>query len=350
MKTIRIGFVDFWEGFDARENLFTEILRRRFHVQIVDVDSEIKSEDNPIQYLFYSCFGQRHLEFDCVRIFYTGENRCPDFNICDYAIGFDLMTYGDRYIRYPFYMQYIGMDDFNKAKEKHLKVEDTDPSRSFCCMVVSNKEYADPNRRRIFEELSAYKRVESGGRYLNNTGETGGVKDKCEFQNNFKFSLALENSSHEGYVTEKLLQGFSARTVPIYWGSPTKDPAFNPNAYIDARDYESMDELIKAVKRIDQDDEAYLSMLRAPALNEPVIQKQQREFEEWLLRIPESDYEAAFRRCRYGNAKVYEEQQKQLFKLNDDHQREIRERKEPFLVTLQAYAKEGIRILKKLRK
>ena len=42
-----------------------------------------------------------YLEYDCVRIQCTGENIRPDFNITDYAIGFDFINFDDRYLRWP---------------------------------------------------------------------------------------------------------------------------------------------------------------------------------------------------------------------------------------------------------
>ena len=38
---------------------------------------------------------------NAVKIFYTQENLCPDFNFADYGIGFEELTYGDRYLQFP---------------------------------------------------------------------------------------------------------------------------------------------------------------------------------------------------------------------------------------------------------
>lgn len=79
-RTIRIGFADFWPGFDPQDNFFTRLLRRRYPLEITDRPD----------FLVYSWFGRSHLAHDCVRIYYTGENDRPDFNVCDYAFSFDL--------------------------------------------------------------------------------------------------------------------------------------------------------------------------------------------------------------------------------------------------------------------
>ena len=59
-----------------------------------------KEERNRVQYLFLSVFGDNYFEYKCVHIFVFGENLCPNFNLYDYAMGFEYMEYEDRYIRF----------------------------------------------------------------------------------------------------------------------------------------------------------------------------------------------------------------------------------------------------------
>ena len=74
MKTIKVKFVDFWKGFDPRNNFLMDILKQRYHIEL---------SESP-DYLIFSVFGFTNLNYErCVKIFYTGENLTPDFNICD---------------------------------------------------------------------------------------------------------------------------------------------------------------------------------------------------------------------------------------------------------------------------
>ncbi|MFP6238480.1 fucosyltransferase, partial [Helicobacter pylori] len=41
------------------------------------------------------------------RVFYTGENEVPNFNLFDYAIGFDELDFNDRYLRMPLYYAHL---------------------------------------------------------------------------------------------------------------------------------------------------------------------------------------------------------------------------------------------------
>lgn len=95
-KTVEVGFVDFWPGFDPADNFIVAALSERYEVVV---------SERP-QILFFSCFGQRFTGYDCVRVFYTPENLVPDFNVADYAIGFHYLDFGRRYLRYPIYHAY----------------------------------------------------------------------------------------------------------------------------------------------------------------------------------------------------------------------------------------------------
>ena len=310
MKEIVIGFSDFWNGFDPKNNAIYRLLSKKYKVIIEDPSS------NNIQYLFYSAFGNEFLSHDCIRIFVTGENLCPNFNLCDYAIGFEHMDFEDRFYRFSnaFYDHYE--HDYNLIAYDRKKLFGLNPEkRKFCAIVVSNDNFADSYRERFFVELSKYKRVDSGGKAFNNIGLPEGVKDKRAFLCGYKFSIAFENSSYSGYCTEKLLQAFSSGTVPIYWGDPTAKRYFNENSFIDCTGL-SMEEAIEKIKQIDQDDEKYLQMLCANPLVDVDLRKKTEEgFEKWLYHIIDQDYSGAIRVPRQGKMAVYEENYRKRVKV-----------------------------------
>ena len=254
-RNIRIGFVDFWDGFDVNDNFFVNLLSRRYNVEV---------SDSP-DYLFYSVFGSEHLRYDCVSIFYTGENQSPDFNLCDYALGFEYISFGDRYFRLPNYILYPGDYIAMEKKHTHSYEELTSGRDGFCSFVYSNNN-ASPERSVFLDLLSEYKLVSSGGRLRNNVG--GPVADKNAFQRKYKFSITFENISHEGYTTEKLVQAFAAGSVPIYWGDPRVAEVFNSKAFINCHDYSSLEEVVDVVKKIDGDDDLYRFMQAQPALKD----------------------------------------------------------------------------------
>ena len=245
-RKIKVAFTDFWDGFDPADNFFIRILSQL---------GEVVLSDEP-DYLFFSVFGNEHLHYDCVRIFYTGENQAPDFNLCDYALGFERMEFGDRYLRLPNWLLYTA--DVRRMEDKH-RIPDADwlaGRDGFCGFVCSNN-HASPERNQFFDCLSAYKHVASGGRFRNNVG--GPVADKLEFLKGFRFSIAFENCSHN---------------IPIYWGDPQIAETFNPDSFVNCHDYGSWDEVVEAVRAIDNDPERQLAMLHAPALADPGMPQQ----------------------------------------------------------------------------
>ena len=250
MNHAKVAFVDFWSHFDPDNFILIKALREHHDVVIMQNPADA-------DYVFFSLFGDEHwfLPDRCVKIFYTGENVCPDFNVCDYAVGFEWLTLGDRYLRLPNNYCTRLYAEGTLLMEKH-EIPANPEKREFCSFVVSNAD-ANPIRQQFFEKLSDYKKVDSGGRFMNNVG--GPVADKIDFHRQHKFVIAFENSSHSGYTTEKIVDAFAAGSIPIYWGDPDVTRVFNPKAFIEVR---SVEEAIERVKQLDQDDTAYLQMLK----------------------------------------------------------------------------------------
>lgn len=254
MSSLKIKFENFWPDFDCHNNKFVSALRTAHDIEVLGPGS---TESPDI--LFYSrCGRPRHYDYDCLKIYYTGENDVPDFNECDYAISFYNIDIDGRSLRYPLYMLY----EYDMCLRPRQIADEDAVNRGFCTLLMRNSVNCDPMRLKIIDAVDAYKPITYGGPFRNNTG--GPVDEKIPFISAYKFNLALENSKIEGYVTEKLLEALAARTVPVYWGSETAARDFNPDAFINAGDYESVDSLVRDLALIDSDNARYLSYLRAP--------------------------------------------------------------------------------------
>ena len=313
-KHIRIRFVDFWDDFVPENNIFYQLLCEHYEVELSDTPD----------YLFCSVFGEEHLRYDCVKIFYTGENQCPDFNLYDYAIGVEHLSLGDRYMRLPIYYLNRYQRYFRLMQDKHVKP--IAEKEAFCSFVYSN-DRASAVREQFFDQLSEYKKVSSGGRYRNNIG--GPVEDKLEFELKHKFSFSFENSSYPGYCTEKLVQSFAAQTIPIYWGDPTAAETFNKEAFINCLDYSSWDEVLEAVKRVDADPELYEQMLKTPALKHPEtdsVEAKMSELSAFLCHIMDQPCEQAKRYNRVYWGRRYVKRMQQHAKAYHNSPRGITER------------------------
>lgn len=275
------------------DNVFVRSLRKRFDV--------ILDSKNP-DYVFFTRFDSQIYKYpDAIRIFYNAENFAPDFNLCDYAIGFDEIVFNDRYLRFPLYLipDYTYYPNDNYAQDLTLALAKNDftedelsAKEGFCSIVVSRGGCRE--REAFFDVLSKYKEIASGGRWRNNIG--GPVDNKREFVRKYKFTIAFENSSTPGYTTEKLMQAFAAKTVPIYFGNPHIDQEFNTEAFVNVHQYSSWEDVVVAIESIDQDDEKYMQMMQTPAFVDGLIEKKREEFDQFLWNIFDQPKAVALRR------------------------------------------------------
>lgn len=253
MKKIKIDFTDWWSGFDKTDNYFYNLLKEEFDVEI---------SNNP-DYLFFSLFGQNHRRYNCKKIFYTGENIAPLLGYCDYSFSFDYLEDSRNY-RLPHYLLYDGY--YELALEK--QINESLAKRKFCNFVVSNGDCQVRNN--FFTKLSKYKKVDSGGRFVNNIGYA--VTDKRKFQSEYKFSIAFENNAyrpqHPGYTTEKIMEPMTVNSIPLYWGNPLIGKEFNTESFINFYDFHSEDDMIDYIIELDKDDDRYLKMLNKPWFEE----------------------------------------------------------------------------------
>lgn len=250
MVTLRIKCLDFWAGFQFKESIFYRILSSKYQVE---------ETENP-DIILFSCFGNRFLssKYDnCIKIFFTGENITPDFNLCDYALAFDHLSFGDRYMRFPLFYTYPSFDLLRKKTMQ--KTPEQLLQRKFCSFVVSNAD-ANPYRDLFFKRLSEYKKVDSGGRLYNNIG--GPISDKLDFISQYKFNIAIENSSAPGYTTEKIMEPFVSDTLPLYWGNPLIEDDFNPQTFINLHDFNSIEDAVNFIICVDNNDNLYLEYFR----------------------------------------------------------------------------------------
>lgn len=221
-------------------------------------------------------------------VYFAGECICPDFNLFDYAISFDrFLQFGDRVCRIPtrvFFRECITKTENPFERKPKEAKELLKQKNKFCNFIYSNAN-GHPQREKIFNEVSKYKRVDSLGTFLNNTPNNEERSDSLasilsnsiELKRPFKFSIACENASSNGYSSEKIFTSLIANTIPIYWGNPYIDMDVNPKAFIDCKNFRSISDVIAEIKRIDNDDEAWIDMITEPWLTN---EQQLREKEE----------------------------------------------------------------------
>jgi hypothetical protein len=244
---IKIWFEDFWFGFDKSNNYFTQLL--------TEYKLEYTISNNNPDLLFFSIFGNNNYLYNYKKIFYTGENVNPLIYKADGYFSFDYIN-NENHFRLPLYLLY---DSYYELVNK--KIDENLINRKFCNFVFSNPK--SKNRNNIFVKLSNYKKIDSGGKWLNNIGYF--VESKIDFQKEYKFSIAYENECYRyetnGYTTEKIIEPMYSNSIPIYWGNPIVHKDFNTKSFINYYDFSSEKEMIDYIIYLDQNDDEYYKKL-----------------------------------------------------------------------------------------
>lgn len=281
METIKIGYADFWNGWEE-ENFIEPILKRNFNVIIDQKSPDI---------LFHSVFNglNESSKYKCKKILYTGENYRPSKFKTDYSISFDQQTKAN--YRLPLWQVYLMLKPelkdrlFNRVHHENFEY--------FCAFIVSNS--SNSIRNNHFDRLSEYRKVESYGKtrtnnmMLQNLSKGRYWRDaKNEFfiSHPHKFMLAYENTSYPWYCTEKLMDAFLSGSMPLYWGDPKISEDWNQDAFINIQ--KSGLDWLHIIKNMDMFD-----LLFNDVYNEPIFTDKQKEnhlqnineFENWLIQI-----------------------------------------------------------------
>ena len=301
-KKVKVKFLGFWKEVEDTDNLFYNILKERYDVEI--------SEDP--DFLFFTPLHAplAFARYDCVRIMYTGEFYSADFTMSDYAIDFDDFTFGDRHMRYPLYLY---RKDGPYQKRKKLTYDEAKAileQKKYFANFIFGHGAVTGKREEVLEAFSKYKRVDCAGRYLNNmpNGEVvtyGGTKGP--FVQKSKFTLAIESVCYPDYCGEKITDAFENYSIPVYYGNVNVDKEFNSKAFINLHAYDTVEDALEQVKQIDNDDERYIQMLMEDEFADPDCpQKKYEELKAFLYNIFDQDKEDAYRRTRWYRSYQYE--------------------------------------------
>lgn len=124
-----------------------------------------------------------------------------------------------------------------------------------CCWV---QDYTIPNKTKLCSMVASNKRMTSGHhfrqqvieKYSNKVDHYGNgfkrIEKKEEGLRDYYFSIVLENSQPQYYFSEKLLDCFACRTVPIYWGSNISS-FFDMSSIITFNTIEELDDIFNSL-------------------------------------------------------------------------------------------------------
>ena len=259
---MNISFCDFWDDFNFNNNFFVDLL------QSMDPKYKVVPFSNEhTDILIYSCFGSEHHKADrkkVKKIFYTGENKRPNYNECDYSLSFDFSDYDGRNIRLPLWL--LQIDWFGKVNYENPKFVipknelrtsrfSVKPKTKFCCIVFNNPIL---NRISILQKLSQYKTIDCYGKPFGNWFY--GEDEKYKVISDYKFNICFENGIHSGYYTEKIIHAKVAGCLPLYWADEKCSNDFNTKSFLNLNDFTDMDSFVDKIIELDNDQEKYNSI------------------------------------------------------------------------------------------
>ena len=200
----------------------------------------------------------------------TFENRRPPASGFDLTLSFDINTYNNSNYYLPLIYLYMNHKKIGDAHSKHLITPEQcvqprtietnfiDTKFGFVSSFINN-----PHQTRLLaiKELSKIAKVSVYGRSVGNY-----VEDKISEAKKFWFNLCFENDFYPGYVTEKILEAWLAKSIPIYWGSDA-NKILNPKAYINFNDFLSVDEFTRYISDLYSDEKRMIEMISQPILN-----------------------------------------------------------------------------------
>lgn len=236
-------------------------------VKIYDLNEPVKYEDDCDKMMDSTCSISWNHNRKNNNVFFSGFARrhhqlVNDYDMLNEITKYNKTSIANDYHNNPFFL-------LKKTPIGNI----SNHNKVFCAFVVSN--CGCKKRNEMFRLLSKYKFVHSFGRCMKNSEEKNildqkhinkGKHCRCIFlYRQFKFVICFENSSHNGYMTEKLAQAMLARTaIPIYWGNKEVGKIFNTKSFINVHDYDSLDDVVKVVKELDMNNDKYLKMLNEP--------------------------------------------------------------------------------------
>jgi len=258
---ISLVFSDMAEG---GRSFFTHLLEPHFEIRW----------DEPADFIIYSHIGQGHRLHNGIKIYWTQELYGPDWKECDYAVVPQKIDDPRSY--------YLPIYAFDQQLEPMIRKALPDPvmiraaKPHFCSLLCAYADRSTRQRQRFFEVLNRRRKVDSVGPASNNTGfripkqgeGLGRYDHKIRWIRNYRFNLAFENDRRPGWTTEKLVDPFHVHTIPIHWGDPRVKEDFNPDSFICADDFQSMEALAEYVLHVDDTPELYARYVQASPFRE----------------------------------------------------------------------------------
>lgn len=165
----------------------------------------------------------------------------------------------------------------NPKKSKLISITSSD--KELCELHKERKRIA----RKYKDRIDVYGTID-GGEYI----------DPIDTLKDYKFSVVIENYIDNIWFTEKILNCFATKTIPIYYGARDICEYFNETGIINCKSIEELEEKLDYYLE-DNDLLDFLYEIRSEAIEENYeLSKQYERFDEWLYRTYEKEIGGLF--------------------------------------------------------
>ena len=178
---------------------------------------------------------------------------------------YDIVLWGERnygnVINVPLFIPYLYTNNFVDKLTEPKNISNV-PENEVCVIITNPGGHI---RNYFLDKLDENFKVIYAGSYKNNTG--GNIPypynsiEFNQFIGKFKFVISMENSKNDTYITEKIIHGLLANTIPVYWGSSRVFDYFNPNRILNLENENTIDNIINKMKELNENKDEWLKMV-----------------------------------------------------------------------------------------
>lgn len=279
MKTIKIGQINFYKNDlwgdtgEYRIRMIIDFFNKfsnKYHYEYYDCKNECC--DIVFYSLYDSIINLKQCQGSPTFVYWTdeysgyGPNNIHDnpfkfYKQNNLSISFNEDDDSNCYFPYGFLDYDAVINSFNNNVDINNKVK-------FCTFCASNPDLFDAKYRvdTVKYISEHYKEITCCGAVLNNTNGVylpWGLQERIDYHIPYKFHLCFENEKSKDttrYITEKIMNGFIYRTIPIYWGCYRINDFFNPEAFINCNDL-TYEEILNKIIEVDTNNELYQYMI-----------------------------------------------------------------------------------------
>lgn len=224
------------------------------HLEKINLEEKLKFAKNIDFSLFVEDIPKKQEDLSLINILLLFEPN-EYFGLHDWAIQNQhlfsvILTWSDKILNncknalyFPFTSTWFTIDQYNKNHDKKFQIS------HLCGKLL--KTYGQSLRHEL---LIRKNEIKIPTKFYDIYGDRYNIEDARKGKEfifgDSMFGAIIENTSHRGYFTEKIVDSFLMKTIPLYWGCPNIGDFFNEKGIIK---FENVDDFIYISNQLTKD-------------------------------------------------------------------------------------------------